>query len=222
VAISEHVRKRIRKYWGREAEVIHPPVDLSRFAPSRDRDGFYLMVTAFAPYKRVDLALDAFRKFGKPLKIVGSGQDEKRLRASAPANVEFLGWRSDEEIASLYSRCRAFVFPGEEDFGITPLEAQAAGRPVVALARGGAMETIVPHPGFFAPTDPAAPGPPTGVLFPHETADSLLEALRWFEAHEAAFDDPAPLQANAARFSRDRFRRRIRALLKEEGALPRE
>jgi glycosyltransferase involved in cell wall biosynthesis len=220
VAISEHVKKRVRKYWGREADVIYPPVDLSRFEPSKDRGDFFLMVSAFAPYKRVDLALEAFRRLGRPLKIVGTGQDERRLRAAAPSNVEFLGWQSDADVAKLYARCRAFVFPGEEDFGITPLEAQAAGRPVIALARGGAVETIVPHPDFLALPGSRAAAPPTGVLYPHESADSLFEALRWFEAHEKAFDDPSPLQANAARFSLERFRAEIRRLLASEGALP--
>jgi glycosyltransferase involved in cell wall biosynthesis len=220
VAISEHVRKRVRKYWGRDSEVIYPPVDLSRFSPARDRGDFFLMVTAFAPYKRVDLALEAFRSFGRPLKIVGAGQDEKRLRAAAPPNVEFLGWQPDAEVAELYARCRAFVFPGEEDFGITPLEAQAAGRPVIALGRGGALETVIPDrepSASHAP--PSGEGRPTGILYPEETAASLLEALRRFEASEKSFDDPAPMQANAARFSREIFRDRVRKLLEEEGAI---
>jgi glycosyltransferase involved in cell wall biosynthesis len=220
VAISEYVRERIRRCWDRDAEVIHPPVDLTRFSPSPERGDFFLMVSAFAPYKRVELAIEAFRRFGKPLKIVGAGQDEKRLRDLASPSVEFLGWRSDEEIADLYSRCRAFVFPGEEDFGITPLEAQAAGRPVIAFGRGGALETVVPDAGFPDPSPTPSPAePPTGVLFPRQDVESLVAALEFFETRTDLFEDPAPMVANASRFSLDRFTERIRALLAEEGAL---
>jgi glycosyltransferase involved in cell wall biosynthesis len=218
VAISEYVRDRIRRCWDRDAEVIYPPVDLTRFSPTQERGDFFLMVSAFAPYKRVELAIEAFRRFGKPLKIVGAGQDEKRLRTLATPSVEFLGWRSDEEIADLYARCRAFIFPGEEDFGITPLEAQAAGRPVIAFGRGGALETVVPDPGFpDTPPGRSPSGPPTGVLFPRQDAGALTAALEYFETRADHFDDPAPMVDNASRFSLDRFTERIRALLVEEG-----
>jgi len=220
VAISDYVRNRIRKVWKRESEVVYPPVDLGRFSPVSDRGDFFLMVSAFAPYKRLDIALEAFRKTGRQLKIVGTGQDEDRLRSEAPGNVEFLGWRSDEEIASLYARCRAFVFPGEEDFGITPLEAQAAGRPVIAFGRGGALETVVPDPAFHLPVGMDRPeGSPTGVFFPEQNASSLVEALGHFEAHEASFEDPSPMVAQARRFSLEVFRGHVRRLLEEEGAL---
>ncbi|MHC5036413.1 MAG: glycosyltransferase, partial [Planctomycetota bacterium] len=218
IAISKYVQARIRRYWGRESEVIYPPVDLSRFSPSSERGDYFLMVTAFAPYKRVDLALKAFARLGWPLKIVGTGQDEGRLRKSAPPTVQFLGWLPDEEIAALYARCRAFLFPGEEDFGITPLEAQAAGRPVVAFGRGGAVETVVPHPDFHLPPKAEAPeGKPTGVFFARQNVDALVEALQTFKAHESSFDDPEPMVAAASRFSRERFLKEVKDLLASEG-----
>ncbi len=220
IAISRYVKERIRKVWGREAEVLHPPVDMRRFSPAKERGDYFLMVTAFAPYKRVDLAIRAFKTLGLPLKIVGTGQEEARLRRAAPANVEFLGWKPDEEVASLYARARAFVFPGEEDFGITPLEAQASGRPVIAFARGGALETVVPDGDFSRPsgTD-TAESPPTGVLFPEQTPASLASAVRHFDEREDRFDDPGPMVQNAKRFALERFRENIGNVLREEGAL---
>jgi glycosyltransferase involved in cell wall biosynthesis len=175
------------------------------------------MVTAFAPYKRVELAVEAFARLNWPLKIVGAGQDEKRLRHLSAGTVELVGWKSDAEIADLYARCRAFIFPGEEDFGITPLEAQAAGRPVIALGRGGAVETVVAHRGFHPVGEEGAK--PTGVLFPRQDVSGLVEALEFFTAHESEFDDPAPMVENASRFSLERFTENIRALLAQEGVL---
>jgi len=204
-AISRHVAERIRTYYRREADVIYPPVDLSAFTPGGGDGGYYLMVNAFAPYKRVDIAVEAFNRLGTELRIVGNGQDEARLRALAQPNVRFLGWIGPERLRAAYAGCRALVFTAEEDFGITPVEAQAAGRPVIALGRGGALETVAPHPGFPRPGAwPVADGAPTGVLFPEQTADSLVEAVRFFEAHESDFD-PAAISASVRRFDRPRY-----------------
>jgi glycosyltransferase involved in cell wall biosynthesis len=168
------------------------------------------MVNAFAPYKRVDVAVEAFNRLGRELRIVGNGQDEARLRALAGPNVRFLGWIGPEALRAAYAGCRAFVFTAEEDFGITPVEAQACGRPVIALGRGGALETVVPHPGFPSPGAwPAAGGEPTGVLFPEQTADSLIAAVRFFEAHERDFD-PAATRASVERFDRPRYLAELR------------
>ncbi len=165
VAISEHVRERVQKFYGREADVVFPPVDTGRLTPlpGKPTKSFDLIVSALVPYKRIDLAVEAYRKLGSPLKIVGVGGEFSRLKAGAPENVSFLGWQKDEDILDLYRNCRMLVFPGQEDFGLVPLEAQACGSPVVAYARGGALETVK--------------NGETGVLFDHQTPDSLADAV---------------------------------------------
>jgi glycosyltransferase involved in cell wall biosynthesis len=205
VANSEHVARRIEKRYRRSAQVIHPPVDCATFVqPSgREPGDYYLMVTAFAPYKRVDLAIAAFRRLGRRLKIVGGGQDEERLRIRTPSNVEFLGAKTGAELVDLYSRCRALIFPGEEDFGIVPVEAQACGRPVIAFGRGGAVETVVPLGGPIAPT---------GILFGEQTEDALVDAVLRFEANVGEFD-PAVARENALRFDRPVFVERFRSFI---------
>ncbi len=204
IAISRHVASRIERYYGRSADVIYPPVDVQRFeVADGDAGEFYLVVSALVPYKRLDLAIQAVNRLGRRLLVVGSGPEERALRALAGPGVEFLGWRSDTEIAELYRRCRALVFPGVEDFGIVPLEAMAAGRPVVAFAAGGALETVVP---------PGGPEPPTGLFFDAQTVDALVEALRRLESGAIAFD-PKRLRARAEAFDRPRFKERIAAFL---------
>ncbi len=165
VAISQHVRKRIEKFYGRPADVVYPPVDVDFYTPGEPGAGgdFDLIVSALVPYKRVDLAVRAYAKLGFQLKVVGTGTDTRALRALAGPRTEFLGWRSDEEIRALYRDCRLLVFPGEEDFGIVPLEAQACGRPVVAYGRGGALETILDNQ--------------TGLFFSEQSEASLLAAV---------------------------------------------
>jgi glycosyltransferase involved in cell wall biosynthesis len=209
--ISRHVAGRIRQYYGREADVIYPPVDLAAFAPGGAGGGeAYLMVNAFAPYKRIDVAIEAFNRLGRELRIVGNGQDEARLRALAGPNVRFLGWIGPEALRAEYAACRALVFTAEEDFGITPVEALAAGRPVIAFGRGGALETVRPHPGHAAGAAPAAEGePPTGVFFAEQAPEALAAAVRFFEAHAGDFD-PAACRRSVERFDRPRFVRELR------------
>jgi glycosyltransferase involved in cell wall biosynthesis len=219
VANSEHVARRIARFWGREADVIHPPVDLDRFGappveaqpptpgerlrsgawapPVEAQPGYFLWLGALAPYKRVDLAVEAFRRTGHVLWIAGDGQDARLLRTGLPPNVRWLGKVTDEEVPELYRGARALIFPGEEDFGIAPLEALASGRPVIALARGGALETLTPETGIFF--DPPAP-------------EALVDALRRFEAAERSFD-PARARARAELFSQERFRAAFRSKL---------
>lgn len=189
VANSRFIGEQILRAYGRDAAVVHPFADLARFAGPRRPEAFYLGVSAFAPYKRLDLAIEAFNQLGLPLKIVGGGQDETRLRALAGPTVEFLGQVDNEEIARLYARARAFVFPGLEDFGITPLEAMAAGCPVIAYAAGGALDTVTSE---------------TGVLFGEQTVAGLCAAVMRVESGEARFAESA-LRAQAARFTRVRF-----------------
>jgi glycosyltransferase involved in cell wall biosynthesis len=209
VAISRFVAERVHRCYGRSAEVIYPPVDVQRFEIVPDGDDFYLVVSALVPYKRVDVAVQAATRLGRRLLVVGTGPEEARLRALAGPGVEFLGWRSDEEVAGLYARCRALLFPGVEDFGITPLEAMAAGRPVIALAAGGALETVIP-PG-------AGDAAPTGIFFEAQTVEALATAMRAFEAAAEPFDAKA-LRAHAERFDRPLFKRRVAECLAEVGA----
>lgn len=205
IANSRFVAQRIRRYYARDAAVIHPPVDVGAFSASSRDDGFYLMVTALAPYKRVDLAIEAFNRLGAPLKIIGSGQDEARLRALAGPNVELCGWRSDRELRMAYAGCRALIFPGEEDFGIVPVEAMASGKPVIAFGRGGALETVVPMTDGDAIPPHFKQRVPTGVFFGLQTADALVEAVRYFEARRGRFD-AIGIRRHAESFSRARFK----------------
>jgi glycosyltransferase involved in cell wall biosynthesis len=189
VAISEHVRKRIQTFYGRDADVVYPPVDTDFYTPLIGARGDYdLIVSALVPYKKVDLAVRAYAKIGFPLKIVGTGTEFEKLRASAPDNVHFLGWKSDEDVREYYRRCRFLIFPGEEDFGIVPVEAQACGRPVIAFRRGGLMETIVDST--------------TGIFFDEQNEASLTAAVKRAESRRW---DVAPVRANAERFSVQRF-----------------
>tara|TARA_B100000686_G_C16750236_1_gene952001 strand:+ start:159 stop:1313 length:1155 start_codon:yes stop_codon:yes gene_type:complete len=217
IAISQHVRKRIERHYGRPADVIYPPVDTHFYSPGSEKTvgDYFLIVSAFAPYKRLDLAVEAFNELGYPLKIIGDGQDYVTLKKMAASNIEFLGRCSDEEIRTWYAGCRAFVFPGEEDFGITPLEAQAMGRPVIAFARGGALETVIPEVStskqefVFSDNKLARP---TGVFFHAPTPGSLVSAIKHFESVESQFDPKAARQ-NALAFDSEVFSEEIRELI---------
>jgi glycosyltransferase involved in cell wall biosynthesis len=185
VAISRHVRDRIRAFYGREADVVYPPADLDFFTPGAAPPAadFDLIVSALVPYKRVDLAVAAYTLTGYPLRIVGVGGELARLRAAAGPRVEFLEWQPDERVRELYRACRQLVFPGEEDFGLVPVEAQACGRPVIAYGRGGALESVVEGK--------------TGVFFREQTVDALATTVE----HGARTPwDPAVIRANAERF----------------------
>ncbi len=196
IAISETVRRRIAECYGRESAVIYPPVDTEFYHPAPvRREDYYLAVSAFAPYKRLDLAIEACMRLGRRLVVIGTGQDESRLRAGAGGGVHFLGWQPDEVIRDHLRHCRALLFPGEEDFGIVPVEAQACGTPVIALGRGGATETVLPLGGTREPT---------GVWFEEQTVEGLAEALTRFERHADAFD-PLVARRQAQHFATRRF-----------------
>lgn len=199
VAISRFVAERIRRNYGRSADVIYPPVDVARFRVEEQPGEFYLVVSALTPYKRVDLVVEAANRLGRRLVVVGSGPEEGRLRALAGPTVELLGWRDDAETAELYARCRALIFPTLEDFGITPLEAMAAGRPVIALGQGGALETVVP---------PGGPEPATGLFFERQTVEDLVAALRRLESGAERFEAKA-LRRRAEGFDRALFKERM-------------
>lgn len=196
VAISRTVQDRIRECYGRDSVVIHPPVDTEFYTPAAvARDDYYLVVSALAPYKRFDLAVEACTRLGKRLVVIGTGQDAKQLRALAGPTVEFLGWQPDAVIRDHFRRCRALLFPGEEDFGIVPVEAQACGTPVIALGRGGATETV--HPLGEA-------ADPTGVFFAEQSAEALIEAMQRFEAEAGTFD-PRQARRHAMQFRKERY-----------------
>lgn len=195
VANSNHVRKRILKYYRRDADVVHPPVDVAKFTIGHGGGGYYVTVSALVPYKRVDIAIEACERVGARLKVVGDGPEYARLRRLAGPMTEFTGPLTTAELADLYRDAVALIHSGEEDFGIAPLEAQACGRPVIAYGRGGALETVV-----------AAGDAPTGVFFTEPEAESLAGVLRDFDPHRFR---PADARANAERFTADRFRRQM-------------
>ena len=207
VTLSRHVRERIRTYYGREAAVVPPPADVEFFTPgdAPAAGGYDLIVSALVPYKRVDLAVRAYARLGFPLKIVGTGTEYAGLRAQAGPNIEFLGWRDDLQVRELYRGCRLLVFPGEEDFGLVPVEAQACGRPVVAYGRGGALESV--REGV------------SGCFFPEQTESALLAAV---ETAAAGPWDSAAIRREAERFHPQAFidgmDREIRQVLGESPA----
>ncbi len=194
IANSKFIAAKIKQFYERDAVVVYPFAKLERFNRPRSTGGFYLMVGAFAPYKRTDLAIEAFARLGLPLKIVGEGQDQAKLwhlKVSLNArNIEFLGNPSNEAIEALYAECKAFIFPGKEDFGITPVEAMAAGAPVIAFGEGGASETVIPE---------------TGILFKAQSVDALCEAIMEIESGRAKFDE-SRIRSRAQLFTQQKFK----------------
>ncbi len=195
IAISREVARRIRKFYRRPSILLHPPVDVQRFQPAARPEDYFLIVSRLIPYKRIDLAIEAFNRLGLPLVIVGDGRDRRRLQRMAGPTITFLGRVSTEELAELYARCRAFVFPGAEDFGIAPVEAMAAGRPVIAFAAGGALDTVVEGV--------------TGVFFHAPAPESLVEAVRRFE--DLRFD-PGVIRRHAEQFDKHVFQEKIKKI----------
>ncbi len=193
IAISSEIQRRIAKYYRRESEIVYPPVNTQRFAPSDGYDDYFLTVGRLVPYKRIDLAVRACTALGLPLKVGGSGRDLARLRSIAGPTVEFLGRVPDSDLPALMARCKAFLFPGEEDFGITPVEAMAAGRPVIAYAGGGALDTVIEGR--------------TGAMFGEQSVEALVEALRRFDPHAY---DPAAIRRHAEQFDTAVFGQKIR------------
>lgn len=192
ITLSHYVMKRIQKYYGRASTVVYPPVDVDRFSPSGSEGSYYLVVSRLVPYKRVDLAIRAANQLGIPLKIAGTGPELEQLQARADSSVEFLGFVSDEDLPALYRNAKALLFPQEEDFGITPLEAAASGVPTIAYGAGGALETI--KDGV------------TGLFFQDQDVPSLVSAIKVFEATQW---DKARIRTHAEQFSQERFIREI-------------
>lgn len=199
IANSENVRGRIWRYWGAEAATIPPPVDTDFFSPAaRAESGdYYLMVSSLEPYKRVDLAVEAFRRLRRPLVIAGGGTQQRELRAKAPENVRFVGRVSDEQLRDLYRGCRALIFPGVEDFGMVPVEAQACGKAVICYGSGGVTESVVDGE--------------TGIYFRAQEPEALAEAV---ERAERRSWDAAEIRRRSLTFSRSEFRDRMEAFFR--------
>jgi len=187
IANSENVKNRIKKYYDRDAYVIYPPVDVSGF-PEKRKEDFYLVVSALVPYKKVDIVIEAFNELKLPLKIIGSGPEEKKLENIAKENIEFLGWVDSLKLKEYYTKAKAFIFPQLEDFGITAVESQAAGTPVIAYGEGGAKETVI--------------NGKTGLFFYFQTSYEIIKAVKKFE--KMSFDIKE-LKKNANRFSKENF-----------------
>lgn len=208
-AVSRFVASRIWRYYRRRSVVIYPPVECSRFfisdTPKKD---YYLLISATAPYKGVDLAVEAFRRLERPLRIVGdmSSEDLQRVRLPKYGNISLSGWVSQEELVGLYANCRALIFPGEEDFGLVPVEAQAAGRPVIAYGKGGARESVkgIWTHQIQARSHKQRTAGYTGLFFATQTAESLAEAVQVFESVEEQFE-PEEIKEWAHRFDRSLF-----------------
>ena len=201
VANSHHVRARIGKYYGRSATVIYPPVAVDDYAPATETGDFYLCAGQLVSYKRVDLAVRAFTKMGRNLVVIGEGKELAALKAIAGPTITFLGRAPFPVLKEKLARCKALIFPGEEDFGLIPVETMASGRPVIAFGSGGALETVVP--GL------------SGVLFHEQTPEAIIDAVHAFETESAAFD-PAAIREHAARFSTRNFKLGMDLVIQEE------
>lgn len=204
VASSRNGARRIRKYYGLGSDVIYPPVDLESFSVSEEHEDFYLVVSPLVAYKRIDLAVGACNALKRRLIVIGDGPEKTALIKMAGPTVTFLGFQTDDVVREHYQRCRAFLFPGEEDIGLTPIEAQASGRPVIAYGRGGAVETV----GGFYPGREVNPEEATGVFFGEHSAEALAEAMLAFEAVEPKFS-PALIRAQAERFDVAHFKEQL-------------
>lgn len=198
IANSQNVAAKIAKYYRREATVINPPVELDSFPPAAagELEDYFLVASRLVPYKRVELAVKAFNRLGLPLKVAGDGPERQRLERLAAPNVQFLGYVGEAKWARLMARAQALIFPGEEDFGMVPVEAMAAGRPVIGLGRGGLLETVVEGE--------------TGLFFREPVAASLVAAVNRFRAEDF---DPVRISAHAAGYSKERFKREIREFI---------
>jgi len=199
VANSRFIAEQIRAAYGREADVVYPFADTSRFMIERKPSNRYLMIGAFAPYKRMDLAVEAFTRMNLPLVVIGAGQDAEKIRRKAGPNVEFLGSLSNAALADFYSKCRAFIFAGKEDFGITPVEAMLAGAPVIAFGEGGVSETVTPE---------------TGILFKPQTVEALMEAVQRLESGRVSFAAER-CRARGLEFTRERFQREFSKVIRD-------
>jgi glycosyltransferase involved in cell wall biosynthesis len=193
ISNSDNVRRRIKRYYNRDAVTIYPPVDTSYYTPvDSDYGDYYLIVSALVPYKRIDLAIETFNDLKLPLIIVGEGTEEKRLHKMSGSNIQFVGYQSPEKLRDYYNHCRALIFPGEEDFGIVPVEAQSCGRPVIAYRGGGALESVTEGK--------------TGIFFNQLTKESLIQAIKLFDKSKF---NKGEIRKHSLQFDRNIFKKNI-------------
>jgi glycosyltransferase involved in cell wall biosynthesis len=205
VANSRHVAKKIKKIYGRDADVVYPPVDIDRFELVPDKKDYYLAASRLVGYKKIDVIVQAFARMpGKRLVVIGDGPERKVIERCATPNIEMLGYQENHVLEKYLQNARALVFAAEEDFGIVPVEAQACGTPVIAYARGGALETIVEGV--------------TGLFFSAQTPEAIIEAIDRFE-HQKKDLDPARIRAHAEKFGRDRFFEEFSAIVEKDKRL---
>lgn len=202
IANSNFIADKIKKYYGRDAEVIYPPVEItnnSQQTTHNKKEDYYLIVSRLMPYKRVDLAIEAFNDLGLKLKIVGDGPDRKRIEKTAKNNIEFTGTKSNGDLADFYKNCKAFIFPQEEDFGIAAVEAQMYGKPVIAFRSGGACESVIENK--------------TGIFFNKQNKDSLIAAIKKFEGLKF---DAEEIKSHSQKFSKEEFKRKIKEFVENK------
>jgi len=203
VANSKFTAERIKKYYNKPSELIYPPVDVDKFTVKEKTRGYFLVVSRLSPYKRIDLVVEAFNKLGWPLIVVGEGKEKKKLEKSAEKNIRFLGYVGSKRLAKLYAACRAFIFPGLDDFGITMVEAMASGRPVIAFRGGGALEIVEEGK--------------TGEFFNSHQPEIFIDTLRRFKVQEKEYS-PEYIRKSAKKFSKQKFHERFREFLKKAGS----
>jgi glycosyltransferase involved in cell wall biosynthesis len=194
IANSRTTKRRIEKYYNKPATIIHPSIDCSKYKLAEKSKGYFLAVGRLTPYKKFDLIIETFNKIGLPLKIVGTGSDEDRLKGMAMGNIEFLGYTEDKELKKLYSECEALIFPQVEDFGLTPLECMASGRPVIALREGGALDTVVEDK--------------TGVFFNKQNPEQLKKAIKYFQENKRKFKK-SQIREHAEEFDKSQFKKEM-------------
>jgi glycosyltransferase involved in cell wall biosynthesis len=201
IANSHYIARRIKKVYGKESTVIYPPVDVEKFELCEKKEEFYMTASRMVPYKKIDMIVEAFSKTNKELVVIGTGPDMQKIKAKAGKNIELMGYQSDEVMINMMQKAKAFIFAAEEDFGITPVEAQACGTPVICLGRGGTKETVVDML--------------SGIHFMEQSVEALLEAVEKFENNIDSFE-PQKIRENALRFSKERFEKEIKEFVEEK------